>query len=116
MKRDYASTSVESYMSQFGIISEEEAYKHLQMQMEEAWKDISTDMLGPTNVPMPIVQRVINLSRVLCDFYSIGEDRYTMGKCMKPSITSVLTDSLCIDKYTVRVFFCSCCNLYSSIV
>ncbi|CAO2835983.1 unnamed protein product [Amaranthus hypochondriacus] len=92
-KRDHATTSVESYMSQFGITSEVEAYKQLQFEMEEAWKDINTDMVGPTNVPMPIVQRVINLSRVLCDFYSIGEDRYTMGKFMKPSITAVLIHS-----------------------
>ncbi|CAO2835985.1 unnamed protein product [Amaranthus hypochondriacus] len=90
-KREHVTTGVECYMGQFGA-SEEEAYREIQMQMEEAWKDMNMDMLTQNSVRMPIIQRIINLSRVLHDFYQIGEDCYTMNKYLQPKINAILID------------------------
>lgn len=91
-KRVHVASAVECYMGQFGA-SEEEAYKEIQMLMEEAWKDMNGEMLTPNTVPMPIFEQIINLSRVLYDFYQIGEDGYTMNKYMQPKINAVLIDT-----------------------
>ena len=90
-KREHVTSAVECYMGQFGV-SEEEAYKEIQIQMEEAWKDVNRGMLTPNTVPMPIIQRMINLSRVLHDFYQIGEDGYTMNKYLQPKINAIFID------------------------
>lgn len=82
-------------MKQYGT-SEEEAYKEIQLEMEEAWKDMNEELLRPTCVPMPLITRIINLSRFLYDLYKIGEDGYTMSKYLKLKIAKVLIDPVII--------------------
>ena len=62
-------------MKQYGV-SEKEVYEKFLQQVEDEWKDNNEELLRPTNVPMPLLMRVLNLSRVI-DVIYIGEDGYT---------------------------------------
>ncbi|KAJ9676232.1 hypothetical protein PVL29_024968 [Vitis rotundifolia] len=88
-KRGHVDSGVECYMKQYGA-SEEEAYDKFQKQIVDAWKDINEEFLRPTAVSMPLLMRVLNLSRVMDVIYT-GEDGYThVGKVMKNNVASLL--------------------------
>ncbi|KAL2943945.1 (-)-germacrene D synthase [Bienertia sinuspersici] len=91
-ERNHVATAVECYMKQFGT-SEEETYKKIQFRMEEEWININQEMLQPTTaVPMAIFNRVINLSRILFEYYQIDQDGYTISKYLEPKVAQVLVD------------------------
>ncbi|KAL6314743.1 hypothetical protein AAG906_027090 [Vitis piasezkii] len=74
------------------LVSHEEACDELNKQVVRAWKDINQECLRPTQVPMPLVTRVLNFSRVIDILYK-DEDEYTHnGKLIKDLITWMLID------------------------
>lgn len=76
-KRKHVDSAVECYMASFGV-SEEEAYKELQHQVEEAWLDLNEEMLRPTTVFMRLLTPITNMCKALYDIYKIGEDALNM--------------------------------------
>ncbi|XP_021749387.1 probable sesquiterpene synthase [Chenopodium quinoa] len=92
-EREHVASTVECFMKQFGT-SEEETYKEIQVRIEESWKDINEELLGPITVPKPLINQLINLSRVLQDFLNLGEDGYTHPKYMKSKVIAVLIDPI----------------------
>ena len=93
--REHVVSAVECYMKQFGA-SEEEAYEEIELQIDEAWKDINEDMIGPTHISRPILVRLINLSRLLYDILKKGQDGYTTPKYIQPKIEAVLLNPFII--------------------
>nr|TKS11203.1 hypothetical protein D5086_0000074780 [Populus alba] len=92
-ERGHAASGVECYIRQYGL-SEQEVYKEFHMQVVNAWKDINEECLKPTAVPMPLLERILNLSRVIDVIYK-EEDEYThVGEVMKNNIASLLIDSV----------------------
>ncbi|KAL3571175.1 hypothetical protein D5086_028424 [Populus alba] len=92
-ERGHAASGVECYIRQYGL-SEQEVYKEFHMQVVNAWKDVNEECLKPTAVPMPLLERILNLSRVLDVTYK-EEDGYThVGKVMKNNVASLLIDSV----------------------
>ncbi|KAL3570701.1 hypothetical protein D5086_027950 [Populus alba] len=92
-ERGHAASGVECYIKQYGL-SEQEVYKEFHMQVVNAWKDINEECLKPTAVPMPLLERILNLSRVIDVIYK-EEDQYThVGEVMKNNIASLLIDSV----------------------
>ncbi|KAJ6868332.1 valencene synthase-like [Populus alba x Populus x berolinensis] len=92
-ERGHAASGVECYIRQYGL-SEQEVYKEFHMQVVNAWKDINEECLKPTAVPMPLLERILNLSRVIDVIYK-EEDEYThVGEAMKNNIASLLIDSV----------------------
>ncbi|KAG6745712.1 hypothetical protein POTOM_050215 [Populus tomentosa] len=92
-ERGHAASGVECYIRQYGL-SEQEVYKEFHMQVVNAWKDINEECLKPTAVPMPLLERILNLSRVIDVIYK-EEDGYTqVGKLMKNNVASLLIDSV----------------------
>ena len=81
-------SAVECYMNQYGV-SEEQTYREFQRQIKNSWLDINQEWLKPTqDVPMPIVTRVLSLTRAADVFYK-EQDEYThVGKAMKNYIMS----------------------------
>ena len=81
-------SAVECYMNQYGV-SEEQTYREFQKQIKNSWLDINQEWLKPTqDVPMPIVTRVLTLTRAADVFYK-EQDEYThVGKVIKNYITS----------------------------
>nr|QWQ79571.1 TPS13 [Juglans sigillata] len=90
-KRGHVASAVECYMTQHGV-TEEEAVHKLRKQVTDAWKDINKECLYPTEVPMPILIRVLNLARVSDVVYK-DEDGYThAGIVLKDFVASLMVD------------------------
>ncbi|KAG6637482.1 hypothetical protein I3843_11G176500 [Carya illinoinensis] len=90
-KRGHVASAVECYMTQHGVI-EEEAVHELRKQLTDAWKDINKVCLYPTEVPMRILMRVLNLARVIDVVYK-DEDGYTHARIvLKDFVASSMVD------------------------
>ncbi|KAL6311211.1 hypothetical protein AAG906_000480 [Vitis piasezkii] len=89
----HVASGIECYMKQCGV-SEEQAYKEFHNQIVNAWMDINQECLKPTAVPMPLLTRVLNLSRVMDVIYKEGDGYTHVGKVMKDNIGSVLIDPI----------------------
>lgn len=75
-------------MEQYGC-SEEEACVELHKQVVDAWKDTNEACLHPIAVPMPILMRVVNFSRVMNLLY-LDEDGYTNARSETKSLIKSL--------------------------
>ncbi|KAG5546357.1 hypothetical protein RHGRI_018514 [Rhododendron griersonianum] len=93
-ERGHGASAVECYMKQYGA-TEEEIGVEFQKRVTDAWKDINSECLRPTAVPVPFLVRVLNLARTFHFVYKGGSDCYTNpGTSFKETVTSVLVDSL----------------------
>lgn len=81
-------------MRQYGA-SEDEARRQLQQQVENGWKDINRECLEPRPASMPILMRVVNLSRVAHLIYS-GGDGYTDPNRAKEWVKMLFVEPLMI--------------------
>lgn len=78
-------------MKQYGV-SEKEAYDVLQSRVDNAWKDINSQLLKPTEMPMPILTPILNFARVMDVLYKV-EDSFThVAQPVKDGISSLLID------------------------
>ncbi|CAL5341820.1 unnamed protein product [Camellia sinensis] len=90
-KRGHVASAVECYMKQHGA-TEEEVLVEFRKLVTNAWKDINAAYLRPTAVPMPLLLRVVNLTRMIHVIYK-DEDGYThSGTRVKAFVTSVLVN------------------------
>ncbi|KAJ6339699.1 hypothetical protein OIU77_007609 [Salix suchowensis] len=92
-ERGHAASGVECYMRQYGL-SEQEVYNEFHKQVVSAWKDINEEYccLKPTAVPRPLLERILNLSRVIDVIYKEGDGYTHVGKVMKNNVESLLID------------------------
>ncbi|XP_021725964.1 (-)-germacrene D synthase-like [Chenopodium quinoa] len=95
-KRNHVSSAIDCYMDQFGT-SIEEATRGLQVYIEEAWKDINDEILGPKIVPKPLLLRLTNLSRTLYDVYHNDEDGYTTSTFTQEKIATILIHPIALS-------------------
>ena len=91
-KRGHVASGIECYMKQYGV-SEEQVYNEFHNQIMNPWMDINQECLKPTAIPMPLLNRVLNLSRVIDVIYKQGDGYTHVGKVMKNNIGSLLIDS-----------------------
>nr|UJH94381.1 multiple sesquiterpene synthase [Zanthoxylum ailanthoides] len=91
-KREHVASAVECYMKQHGV-SEEETIKVLRKEIANAWKDTNEAIQKPTEVAMPLLDRIINLSRVIDVVYK-DQDGYTNPHVIKDLITTLLVNPL----------------------
>ncbi|KDP39028.1 hypothetical protein JCGZ_00785 [Jatropha curcas] len=89
-KREQVASAVECYIKQHGG-SEEEVEKLFRKEIRNAWKDINEECLKPTPVPMPLLERVLNLTRAMDVIYK-DEDGYTNSHVIKDYVASLLKD------------------------
>ncbi|KAL6188834.1 hypothetical protein ACLB2K_040225 [Fragaria x ananassa] len=74
--------------------TEEAAIVELTNQVNDAWKIINKACLNPTRIPLPVLMRPLNLSRVMEMLYK-NEDAFSNpGDEIKGFVTSVLIDSV----------------------
>ncbi|KAH9743793.1 alpha-humulene/(-)-(E)-beta-caryophyllene synthase [Citrus sinensis] len=93
--RGHVASSVECYMKQYEA-TEEEAYNELRKQVSNAWKDINEDCLRPTVVPMPLLMRILNLTRDADVTYKY-DDGYTFAEVLKDFIASLFINPVPIS-------------------
>ena len=90
-ERGHVASGIECYMKQYGV-SKQEVHVKFRKQIVNAWKDINKECLRPTEVPIPLLTRVVNFARVM-DFIYKDEDAYThIGGVLVEGITSMLVD------------------------
>ncbi|KAG6495717.1 alpha-humulene synthase-like [Zingiber officinale] len=94
-QREHAASTVECYMKEFAT-DEKEAYKNLMEMVEDAWKDHNKECLDPTQVPRLLIEKIVNFSRVIEEFYKYT-DTYTDSKTrMKDNVNILLVESVLI--------------------
>lgn len=94
-EREHVASSIDCYMKQHGV-SEQETVDVFNKQVADSWKDINEEFLRPTAVPLPVLMRILNLTRVVDLLYK-GEDGYTrVGKVMKEGVASLLIDPVAV--------------------
>ena len=76
------------------MVSEKQVYSEFYKQVENAWLDINQECLKPTAVPMPILIRMVNLSRSLGVIYKEGDGYTHVGKFMMDNIRSLFIDPI----------------------
>ncbi|OAY28588.1 (-)-germacrene D synthase [Manihot esculenta] len=89
-KRGHSASSIECYMKQHSA-TKEEAVQEFKKWVASAWKDINEECLYPTSVPMHVLTRILNLSRVMDVVYK-NEDGYTHAGVLKDFVSSLLVD------------------------
>ncbi|KAI5387446.1 hypothetical protein KIW84_073540 [Lathyrus oleraceus] len=88
-KRGHGASSIECYMNEHGV-TRSDAISELSRQVTNAWKDINEELHDSTQVPKPLLMRVLNLSRVIHVLYK-DEDCYTNSQgSTKNDIISIL--------------------------
>ncbi|KAK2632041.1 hypothetical protein EUGRSUZ_L02082 [Eucalyptus grandis] len=92
-KRGHVASSVELFMKEHDV-SEQETEKELRRRVVDAWKDINEAFLRPTAVPVPILVRILNLSRVIHVLYSDGDNYTHSGTLLKDHVTSLFISPL----------------------
>lgn len=81
-------------MNQHGM-SEGEAYKHLKLKIQNAWKVINEESLKLSNVaPKAVVHLVVNFSSVIELMYANFADKYTNPVLLKDHIAAVIMDPI----------------------
>ncbi|PIN22663.1 (-)-germacrene D synthase [Handroanthus impetiginosus] len=80
-------TAVECYMNENNA-SKEEAVGEFRKQVAKAWKDINQECIRPT-MPMPILIRIVNLSRFINLLYA-EEDGYTNSKTKAKDVIKIV--------------------------
>ncbi|KAL6508215.1 hypothetical protein OROHE_021757 [Orobanche hederae] len=93
-KRGQSAKGIECYMKDHGV-SVEEAMEELKKMAENAWKDMNTEMFKEKSVPVEVMKRIVNLSRLIDSAYKNNEDGYTHPeKVLKPLVHALLLHSL----------------------
>ncbi|KAM7473354.1 hypothetical protein LguiB_020597 [Lonicera macranthoides] len=92
-ERGDVASAVECYIKQHNV-TKEEAFVEFDRRLTNAWKDTNQECLAQTAVPMNLLERVLNLSRVIDLLYK-DNDGYTHSTTrVKDFITSLLIDSV----------------------
>ncbi|GLU07984.1 hypothetical protein SLE2022_249200 [Rubroshorea leprosula] len=89
-ERVHVSSAVECYIKEHGV-SREETVKIFRKEIADAWKVINEGCMKPTAFPMPLLTRILNLTRTMDVMYK-DDDAYTKSYLLKDTIASLLVD------------------------
>ncbi|XP_039030123.1 probable terpene synthase 6 [Hibiscus syriacus] len=89
-KRGLVACGIKCYMKQYGV-SKEEAIQEFRRRLGIAWNELNQEFITrPRVVPIQILERVVNIARVI-DLTYKDEDGFTMSeKILKHHISNVL--------------------------
>ncbi|KAM5565437.1 (-)-alpha-pinene synthase [Rosa sericea] len=90
-ERGHVASSIDCYMNEYGV-SEQETIDVFNKRIVDSWKDINEEFMRPTAVPMAVLNRVLNLTRVVDLLYKRGDAFTHVGKLMKDCIAALYID------------------------
>nr|GMC76504.1 (-)-germacrene D synthase-like [Ipomoea batatas] len=94
-ERGHVVSAVECYTKEYNV-SEQEAYVEIENLISKAWKDLNQECLHPTPVPMKVLLRIMNLTRVIFLLYK-DKDNYTFSQVkLKYFINTILVQPVTI--------------------
>ncbi|KAK5834297.1 hypothetical protein PVK06_018174 [Gossypium arboreum] len=92
-RREDEWSTIDYYMKEYGATAQE-AYDVFNKHIESAWKDTNQEFLKPREMPTEVLNRSLNLSRVM-DVLDKDGDGYThVTKLIKDAITSLLIEPI----------------------
>ncbi|TYJ38904.1 hypothetical protein E1A91_A04G026800v1 [Gossypium mustelinum] len=92
-RREDEWSTIDYYMKEYGATAQE-AYDVFNKHIESAWKDTNQEFLKPREMPTEVLNRSLNLSRVM-DVLDKDGDGYThVTKPIKDAITSLLIEPI----------------------
>ncbi|KAJ8436192.1 hypothetical protein Cgig2_006879 [Carnegiea gigantea] len=89
-QRQHIPSAIECMIQESGV-SEEEACRELNKQIEDAWKDLNAAFFDPQSPPMPLLLRILNYARVIELLYKV-EDGYSCSINTKRYLVLLLVD------------------------
>ncbi|KAG9444303.1 hypothetical protein H6P81_015643 [Aristolochia fimbriata] len=92
-KRGHVASAVQCYVKEQGL-SEEEACKKLREMTDIAWKDINEACLEPAPFPVPLLQRIVGLARVMEDLYQYGDGLSFSNTYTKEKVAVMLVNEI----------------------
>ncbi|KAG4149930.1 hypothetical protein ERO13_D05G363880v2 [Gossypium hirsutum] len=94
-RREDDCSAIECYMEEYGVTAQE-AYDVFNKHVESAWKDVNQEFMKPTEMPTEVLNRSLNLARVMDVLYREGDGYTYVGKAAKGGITSLLIEPIAI--------------------
>ncbi|TYG71867.1 hypothetical protein ES288_D05G433700v1 [Gossypium darwinii] len=94
-RREDDCSAIECYMEEYGVTAQE-AYDVFNKHVESAWKDVNQEFLKPTEMPTEVLNRSLNLARVMDVLYREGDGYTYVGKAAKGGITSLLIEPIAL--------------------
>ncbi|XP_071933030.1 (-)-germacrene D synthase-like [Coffea arabica] len=92
-ERGHLATAVECYVNEYGV-TKQEAFDEFNKQVANAWKDINGECLNSNAVPMAVLERVVDLAKVVNLLYK-DKDWYTHSATkLKDFIATVPIDPI----------------------
>ncbi|MBA0784750.1 hypothetical protein Gotri_027635 [Gossypium trilobum] len=82
---------IDYYMKEYNVTAQE-TYDVFNKYIESAWKDMNQELLKPTEMPTEVMNRSLNLSRVMDVVYKEGDGYTYVRKAIKDVITSLLIE------------------------
>ncbi|AES66815.2 terpene synthase family, metal-binding domain protein [Medicago truncatula] len=92
-QRVHVAAAVECCMKQYNM-SQEEAYKHINKDIEDFWMDINEEFLKLDYIPNPVLECILNVARITEFTYENYEDKYTNGELLKDYVVALLIDPI----------------------
>nr|KYP31585.1 (+)-delta-cadinene synthase isozyme XC14 [Cajanus cajan] len=97
-QRVHVASAVECCMKQYDI-SQADAYKLIHKDVEDCWKVINKEYLNLNDIPEPVLDFILNLTRMCEVSYENHQDRFTNGELLKEYVSSLLVDPMCINQH-----------------
>ncbi|TYI32048.1 hypothetical protein ES332_A04G030800v1 [Gossypium tomentosum] len=94
-RREDDCSAIECYMEEYGVTAQE-AYDVFNKHVESAWKDVNQEFIKPTEMPTEVLNRSLNLARVMDVLYREGDGYTYVGKVAKGGITSLLIEPIAL--------------------
>ena len=82
-ERGHVASAIDCYRKQYEVSDEQEIIDAFNKQIVDSWKDMNEEFLRPTSMPMPILVRIVNLTRVVDLLYKKDDGFTHVGKVMK---------------------------------
>ncbi|KOM28948.1 hypothetical protein LR48_Vigan623s000500 [Vigna angularis] len=96
-ERMHVVSAVECCMKQYEI-SEEDAYKFIEKEIEDLWKVINEECLKSDLLTKPMLDCFLNAARITELAYENFKDKYTDGKLWKDDVIALLVDPISMEK------------------
>ncbi|PNY15989.1 (-)-germacrene D synthase-like protein [Trifolium pratense] len=97
-QRVHVASAVECCMKQYNI-SQEEAYKLINKDIEDYWMDINEECLKLDRIPRTVLDCILNVARVTEFTYENYEDKYTNAELLKDYVVALLVDPISIEQH-----------------
>ncbi|KAI7758231.1 LOW QUALITY PROTEIN: hypothetical protein M8C21_018753 [Ambrosia artemisiifolia] len=92
-QRNHVASTVDSYMKQHDT-KEEQVFDLLNLQVEDAWKEINQELLVCKDIPLRLIMNVINLARVIDTLYKHDDNFTRVGEEFKDNIKSCFVHAM----------------------